>query len=143
MAPNPVIKSCIPLRVVTQRLSIMSTKELPHIAPRLAASITQCRKTFGSSQDDGTDESGAGMVVHKLKTQISALLQDRSPSARYAAIILIKATIEVGGWNVLQAAGPWVRGLIAIIGVSHVERPKGQSLQNVDLYVETLSSFSI
>lgn len=119
------MQSCIPLRVVTQRLSNTSTKELPHIAPRLAASITQCRKTFGSSQDDGTDESGAGIVVHKLKTQLSALLQDRSPSARYAATILIKATIEVGGGNVLQGAGPWVRGLIAIIGVSHVDCLKG------------------
>lgn len=124
MAPNTVTQSCTPLRVVTQRLSTTSAEKLPHIAPSLAASITQSRKAFGSSQDDGTDKSGAAMVVHKLKTQLSALLQDRSPSARYAATILIKATVEVGGWNVLQGVSPWVRGLIAIISVSHVERLK-------------------
>ena len=63
-------------------------------------------------------ETKSAVIVHKLKTQLSALLQDKNAEARYAAVILIKASVEVGGWNVLQGIGAWVRGLIGILGVS-------------------------
>ena len=113
-----------PLRVVTQRLSSTSSKQLPHIAPYLAVSITQCGKALTTLDKEGQAVGGSesAVAVHKLKTQLSALLQDKSPEARYAAVILIKATIEVGGWSILQGAGIWVRGLLAILGVSNPSR---------------------
>lgn len=118
MAPYTATPSSIALRVVTQRLSITPTKQLPHVVSYLASSISDCSKVFESFQGDSRDGSETGVMIHKLKTQLSALLQDRSPEARFSAVILIKATIKVGGWSILQRAGPWVREIIAIIGVS-------------------------
>ena len=120
MAPYTAAQSHTNLRVVTQRLSTTPTKQLPFVASYLASSITECRKVFECSQSDVKDGSETGVIVHKLKTQLSALLQDRSPEARFSVVILIKAAVEVGGWSILQGVGPWVRGLIAIIGVSTV-----------------------
>ena len=110
-----------PLRVVTQRLSSTPFKQLPHVAPYLATTIAQSGKAFAAPTREGQAVGGSesAVIVHKFKTQLSALLQDKSPEARYAAVILIKATVEVGGWNVLQGVAAWVRGLIGILGVSN------------------------
>lgn len=120
MAPQDASK-INPLRVVTQRLSSTPSRQLPHIAPYLATTITQCGSTFATPASGGQAVGGSEstIIFHKFKTQLSALLQDKSPEARYAAVILIKATVGVGGWNVLQGAGAWVRGLISILGVSN------------------------
>lgn len=117
MAPQDVSN---PLRVVTQRLSSTPSKQLPHVAPYLATTIAQCARLFAVPTKEGQNvgESESAVTVHKLKTQLSALLQDKSLGARYAAVILVKATVENGGWNVLQGVGPWVRSLIGILGVS-------------------------
>ncbi|KAL2036940.1 hypothetical protein N7G274_010365 [Stereocaulon virgatum] len=118
MAPNTATKVSTPLRVVTQRISNTPTNQLPHVAPVLAATITECRTAFNTPQNviQRNDTSDNAVLVHKLKTQISALLQDKQPHARYAAVVLIKATVEVGGWNLLQGVSPLVRGLIGVIG---------------------------
>ena len=117
MAPQDVSN---PLRVVTQRLSSTPSKQLPRVAPYLANTIAQYAKFFAAPSKEGQDVGGSesAVTVHKLKTQLSALLQDKNPEARYAAVILVKATVENGGWNVLQGVGSWVRSLIGILGVS-------------------------
>ncbi|MCJ1380682.1 hypothetical protein MMC17_003790 [Xylographa soralifera] len=43
------------------------------------------------------------------------MLQDKSVEARWSAVVLIKATVEAGGWSVLQNCGAWTRGLLAIL----------------------------
>ena len=120
MAPFVGFQPIIPLRMVTQRLSNTQTTQLPHVAQFLAGSITESRKAFDVAHNESHKGPGinTSVLIHKLKTQLSALLQDRSPYARFAAPILIKATIEVGGWNVLHGVGPWVRGMIGILRVS-------------------------
>lgn len=118
MAPQDTFN---PLRVVTQRLSSTPSRQLPHVARYLAPTIAQCGKDLATPTKDGQAVGGSesAVLVHKLKTQLSALLQDKSPEARYAAVILMKATVEAGGWIVLQGIGAWVRGLIGIFGVSN------------------------
>ena len=108
------------LRVVTQRLSSTPIKQLPHVAPYLATTIAQHGRALATTTKEGqvAGDAESVVIVHKLKTQLSALLQDKNPESRYAAVILIKATVEVGGWNVLQGIGAWIRGLIGILGVS-------------------------
>ena len=108
------------LRVVTQRLSSTPLRQLPHISPYLATIIAQHAKLLAAPTKEGqlAGETESAVVVHKLRTQLSALLQDKNPEARYAAVILIKSTVEVGGWKILQGVGAWVRGLIGILGVS-------------------------
>lgn len=113
-----------PLRVVTQRLSSTPSKQLPHVALYLATAIAQAGETFAAPNIKGqaVDGSDPAVLIHKLRTQLSALLQEKSPEARYAAVILIKPTVEAGGWKVLNGAGAWVRGLIGILGVSDLSK---------------------
>ncbi|KAM0804750.1 rRNA processing/ribosome biogenesis-domain-containing protein [Usnea florida] len=113
MAPQDVFN---PLRAVTQRLSSTSAKQLPHVAPYLASTILQSGNAFATTSTKAVTVPESTVTVHKLKTQFSALLQDKGPEARYAGVILVKAAVGAGGWNVLQGVGPWVRGLIGILG---------------------------
>ena len=104
----------MPLRVVTQRLSNTPAEQLPRVAPILAGQITDCRESINSQ----LTKANKSVYLHKLKTQVSALLQDRSPGARYAAIILIKAALGLKTYDILEGTAPWVKGLIGILGVS-------------------------
>ena len=107
------------LRVVTQRLSNTPPTHLAHVAPILAGDISKCRESLSVPQI-GTLNKGSPdnvILIHKLKTQLSALLQERTPDARYAAVILIKATVEAGKYEILQGTAPWIKGLVNILGV--------------------------
>ena len=120
MAPISAGQPVTSLRTVTQRLSTTPTEELPHVAGILAGFIANDRLAFAQSQKDNHKRLGFedNVLIHKLKTQITALLQDKSPHARFSALILIKATVEAGGWSILQGVAPWVRDMISILGVS-------------------------
>lgn len=108
------------LRAVTQRLALTPNKRLPQLVPFLAESITGCREILLTSEgrERGKDGSELGVLVHRLKTQLSTLLLEKSVEARWSAVVLIKATIEVGGWDILQGSGAWTRGLLSILNVS-------------------------
>ncbi len=112
-------QTSISLRVITQRLSSTPTWQLPHIVPYIASTIGKCGKLFlaTDSQDQHRDGGDAAVLVHKFKTQISTLLQDKSFEGRWAAIVLVKATIEIGGWEMLKGSTSWVRSLLGILGV--------------------------
>lgn len=105
------------LRVITQRLTATPTWQLPHIVPYLASTISSCAKVLQTPQSLGqtNDGSETAVVVHKFKTRISTLLAEKSPQAKWAAVVLIKATVETGGWEVLRASGAWIRGLLGIL----------------------------
>lgn len=135
MASYTATQAFIPLRVVTWRISNTPTKQLPHVAPILAASIAECKKAFHTPQNENQSRSGSesAILLHKLKTQLSALLQDKQPQARYAAVVFIKAAVQVGGSNVLQGAAPWVRNLIGIMRVS--DSSAGQACQTSSISV--------
>ena len=111
-----------PLGAITQRLASTPTQQIPHLVPFLTTNLFNCRTTLSASgnlhaRKDGPDTA---VFVHKYKTQLSTLLQDKSPEGRWSAIVLIKATVEVGGWEILQGAGAWVRGLLGVLGVRYV-----------------------
>lgn len=116
MAPRTMSEPMTILRVTTQRLTATPAWQLPHVAPYLADSIISCEGVLTILENQGKDESESAVLAHKLKTQISSLLQDKNPQSRWAAIILVKAIIEFGGWNTLHGCGAWVRGLLGILG---------------------------
>ena len=120
MAPEVSVPSFVPLRLVTQRLASTPVAQLPRIVPFLAATISthgsMLREVNLQSQKKHSSESI--VVVHKLKTQLTTLLQNESKEARWAAIVLIKAMVEVGGVGFLQNSGNWVRSLLGLLGVS-------------------------
>lgn len=104
------------LRAVTFRVSSTPTKQLPHLTPWIVNTLVESKSLLASAAAGKAKDSAHGVLVHKLKTQISTLLNDKSPEGRWVAVVLIKTTVDLGGWEVLQGSGPWVRGLLGILG---------------------------
>lgn len=104
------------LRAVTHRLNNTPVKELPHIVHFLASSIQDCADALKSisGQPSGKNDD-LTLQVHKLKARIASLLQDRSAEGRFTAIILVKATVEAGGRDIIASCEPWVRCLLTIL----------------------------
>ncbi|KAH7087478.1 rRNA processing/ribosome biogenesis-domain-containing protein [Paraphoma chrysanthemicola] len=112
----PIASELATLRALTFRISSTPTPQLPHHVPAIAASLANCRTLLASPQTSVSKSSSESAVaIHKFRTLLSTLLQDRTIQGRWSAIILIKATIEVGGWETLQKCLPWVRGLLGIL----------------------------
>ncbi|KAF1851245.1 uncharacterized protein K460DRAFT_362012 [Cucurbitaria berberidis CBS 394.84] len=105
------------LRALTFRISSTPTSQLPQHVPAIAASLTNCRTLLSSTQSSGAKASSseASVAIHKFRTLLSTLLQDRTIQGRWSAIVLIKASVEVGGWETLQKCLPWVRGLLGFL----------------------------
>ena len=114
MVPQASTTAAYPLRLVTQRLNSTPINNLPLITSQLAEGVLSCKDVFSASEPNGSD---LAVLVHKYKTRLSSLLQDKSIEGRWTAVVLIKVTVEVGAWNVLREVGSWVRGLLGILGV--------------------------
>lgn len=113
----PVTTELATLRALTYRISSTPTSQLPQHVPAIAASLANCRTLLSSTQASGAKASSseASVAIHKYRTLISTLLQDRTIQGRWSAIVLIKTTIELGGWETLQKCLPWVRGLLGFL----------------------------
>lgn len=112
----PMATELATLRALSFRISSTATAQLPQHVPAIAASLSSCRTLLSSTQTSSAKTSSeASVAVHKFRTLLSTLLQDRTIQGRWSAIVLIKATIEVGGWETLQKSLPWVRGLLGIL----------------------------
>lgn len=107
------------LRLLNSRLSTTPAWQLPHIVPYLANCIDASGIGLSSVvENDGRADPEISTLVHKIKTRISTLLQDKSPQARWAAVILVKAFIEAGGVDALREAGGWTRSIVGILSRS-------------------------
>ncbi|KAL1641617.1 hypothetical protein SLS58_005892 [Diplodia intermedia] len=116
MAPSQDVYAANALKAVTYRLSSVPAKQLPALIPHVTATLPACKPVLAAPQiASGKDASETAVLVHKFRTQISTLLQDRAVEGRWAAVILAKSAIELGGWEMLQKSGPWVRGLLGIL----------------------------
>ncbi|KAL5445793.1 hypothetical protein PMIN06_007970 [Paraphaeosphaeria minitans] len=112
----PMATELATLRALTFRISSTATSQLPQHVPAIAASLASCRTLLSSAQaSTSKTASEASVAVHKYRTLLSTLLQDRTIQGRWAAIVLIKSTVEIGGWETLQKSLPWVRGLLGIL----------------------------
>ncbi|POS84958.1 hypothetical protein EPUL_003269 [Erysiphe pulchra] len=103
------------LRVLCDQLSSVPIVELPCLLPNLSQNILYCKELISNSPLQ-SDASGASVLVHKLKTRITTLLNGKQSEGRFVATVLIKAFIDVGGWEAVKSSGPWARGLLAILG---------------------------
>lgn len=107
------------LRAVAHRLTTTPVQDLPHLASHLAAAIGDCGRILSaphSQKATGPDGSNA-IQINKLKARLTSLLQDRTVEGRWTAVVLVKATIEAGQWELLRDSEPWVRGLLGILSV--------------------------
>lgn len=107
------------LRAVTHRLTTTPVQQLPPIASFLATSLSDCGELLSAPQNQktGKSDSDNAIQIHKLKTRLGSLLQDRSFEGRWTGVVLVKATVEAGQWEVLRGCEPLVRSLIAILAV--------------------------
>lgn len=109
------------LRAVTHRLTTTPVQELPQITSFLATALSDCGQLLSSPQGQkiGKNDSDTAVQLHKLKTRLASLLQDRTLEGRWTAVILVKATLEAGQWEVLRGFEPIVRSLIGILAVRY------------------------
>ncbi|KAE8383214.1 rRNA processing/ribosome biogenesis-domain-containing protein [Aspergillus bertholletiae] len=104
------------LHAVNHRLTNIPVKQLPPIASCLATSLSNCGELLSAPQNQKSkSDSDNAVQVHKLMTRLASLLQDRSPEGRWTAVVLVKAVVEAGQWEILRGCEPLVRGLIAIL----------------------------
>lgn len=110
------------LRMLCYHLSSTTSTDLPSRIPILLRYVNRCQSPLSTYAENGSksDAAGSSVLVHKLKTQLTTLLNGRSSEERFTAAVLIKAVGEVGGWEVLRGSEPWVRGLLNVLGVSSV-----------------------
>lgn len=114
------------LQVLCRRLASTDAADLPRLCPSLVGHIQRCEDVLALPVDQKPKDGAPGhsVLVHKLKTQITTLLKNgRSQPGRFAAAILIKAVVEVGGYECLRTSEPWVRGLLTIVQVSSKLQP--------------------
>ncbi|RMZ15144.1 hypothetical protein D0860_01814 [Hortaea werneckii] len=107
--------SAATLRAATFRLSTAGQKQLAFIAPQIAAQLWHCKDLLSTTPESTKQNSDVSVTVHRFKTKVSSLLQDRTFEGRWAAVILTKAAIEAGGVEVLSKSDAWVRSLIGIL----------------------------
>jgi hypothetical protein len=110
------------LRVLCFQLSNTPTEDLPRLTPVLLQYVSRCQVPLSTPAGSaaGPDASSSSVLVHKLKTQLSTLLKGKTLEARFTAVLLIKAVVETGGWEILQASelrSQWIPGLLSILVV--------------------------
>jgi pre-rRNA-processing protein RIX1 len=112
------------LRSLCRKLTSTKPEHLPNLLPVLLKDVHRCQGPLSAPQESksGANSSEAAVLVHKLRTQITALLNGRSVQGRFAATALVKAVIEVGGWECLRMSEPWIQGLLSILQVSWTKR---------------------
>ncbi|KAK4123936.1 hypothetical protein N657DRAFT_572649 [Parathielavia appendiculata] len=105
------------LRVLCRRLEATPVDDLPRICPLLVSHVLRCGTALSVPQDAKAKDklSETSMLVHKLRTRINTLLAGKNPSGRFAAVCLIKAVVDVGGWECLRAAESWLRNMIGVL----------------------------
>jgi pre-rRNA-processing protein RIX1 len=107
------------LRVLCFRISSTPVSDLPNLTPTLLSYVLRCQGALSSpaAAAGKAEASSTAVLVHKLKTQLSTLLNGKSSEGRFSAVVLVKAVVEIGGWEVLNGSESWVRGLLSILGV--------------------------
>lgn len=101
-----------PLRSITVRLNASPVEDLPRYAGFLALSISNCAEIIRTAEGQKGETS---LLLHKLKTRISSLLQDKTSEGRFTGIVLVKAIIDAGGPQTLTTSGAWARNLLSCL----------------------------
>ncbi|KAI1354478.1 rRNA processing/ribosome biogenesis-domain-containing protein [Xylaria sp. FL0043] len=117
------------LRSICRRLTSTQVEQLPPVVPILLKDVQRCQGPLSQPLEPSSEASG---LIHKLKTQITSLLNGRTSQGRFVGAALAKAVVESGGWECLRASGPWVNGLISAI------QKKDPSVTK-ELYIVTLT----
>ena len=107
------------LRLLTQRIEAIQSGQNPQIAAALTSELSRCGDLFSLPASNAKPGEGPDVAVltHKFKTQVTALFNSKKPEQRYAAVVLAHAAVQIGGFDILQATGPWVKALLMMLKV--------------------------
>ncbi|TKA67844.1 hypothetical protein B0A55_09126 [Friedmanniomyces simplex] len=114
-AASDVTSAQATLRAITYRLSSTPPKQLPHVAAQLACNLWASKDLISSPPAPTKQGNEGSVTVNRFRTYLSTLLQDRTVEGRWAGVVLVKATIEAGGVEVLSKSNAWVRSLLGIL----------------------------
>lgn len=115
MAPQEPSYDIVTLKAVTYRLTTTPTQQLLNVVPHLSAQLATCKAILSAPHVPGSkDGAEISALVHKFRTRISSLLQDRSVEGRWAGIVMAKAAVELGGHEILQSCVGWIRSMLGI-----------------------------
>ena len=108
------------LQSLCQELATEAHQDLIRDLPELLCSVQRCGRILSTPHErkTKTSASGAQVLVHRLKTQISTFLGGKTPRERLVGVALAKAVIDVGERECLQMCGPWTRFLLSTLLVS-------------------------
>ncbi|KAF2218771.1 rRNA processing/ribosome biogenesis-domain-containing protein, partial [Elsinoe ampelina] len=132
MAPARDAPGVANLRFISFRLSSTKAVHLPHVVASQIQTIRDCGELLSIPRANSQSAGEAGLVVHRFYTQIAALNQGRTVEERWSAAVLIKATVEAGGYESLSKSKHWVSGLL-----SNLRKPDPPSTRA--LYITTLT----
>ena len=107
------------LRLLTQRIEVIQSGQNPEIAAALTSELSRCGDLFSLPASNAKTREGPDVAVltHKFKTQVTALFNSKKSEQRYAAVVLAHAAVQIGGFDILQATGPWVKALLMMLKV--------------------------
>lgn len=107
------------LRVLCRKLTSLEPNQLLHSLPILLNHVSRCKQPLSTARDPKAKGEAAeiSQLVTKLKASLNTLVESRVREARFASIALIKAVVDVGGWEVLKDSERWVKGLLSIVQV--------------------------
>ncbi|TQS39451.1 hypothetical protein Golomagni_00024 [Golovinomyces magnicellulatus] len=103
------------LRILCHQLSTVPVTDLLYLLPSLSQNTLCCKDlTTNSSLPDDSDTL---VLLNKLRTLLTKLLNGKESEGRFVAVVLVKAYVDVGGLDEgLKHVGSWVRSLIAVLG---------------------------
>jgi len=124
-----------PLRAISQRLNTTPVEDLPRVLGFLVSTLSTCSLDPPPSSD--AKSSDDSVIIHRLRTRISALLQERRPEGRFAAAVLIKAIVDGArtddiSSNVFSSCESWAKGLLGCLN-----KPDALELKKVYLVAVT------
>ena len=118
------------LRSITHRLNSTPVHDLPNISFYLSTAVRRCLDSVQSPRSKDVNDRASW--IHKLKTKIGSLLQDRSAAGRLAGAILAKSFIEAPRTVSSSVFESWSRTLLGNLS-------KKDSPAQIRLYVLVLT----
>ncbi|OAL69501.1 hypothetical protein A7D00_6621 [Trichophyton violaceum] len=106
------------LRAAVHNLCTIPVKELTSTAEYIATTISESSAILSvpANQGQSAGEPDKAGLLQKLKARITSLLQDKTVEGRWAGVVIMKATVESGRWEILRGCEPWARYILAILG---------------------------
>lgn len=132
MATTSRSSSVATLKQLSYRITSTPVEQLPRLVPQVANTLWTCKDVLSAPAASTKQSGDDGVTLSRFRTQLTTLLSDRTVEGRWSAVVLVKATLEAGGLEVLSKAGGWVKNLLGFL-----KKPDPASTRNLTLVTLT------